>query len=144
VPGWFTHLHPRWRTPSNSIICTSVLICSLVVLANIGVRAQEAYQLLTNASLTHYEIAYLAMFAIPLFGAKFLRRSLPVWLRWTSVFGLCSTSFSLLISAYPFVDVVNARAYAVKILGATALSNLIGVAFFRFRSAAVRSSQRAI
>ncbi len=57
VPGWFTRLHERWRTPANSIARTSVLVFVLVVLANLGVHAQEAFQLLTNASLTHYEIA---------------------------------------------------------------------------------------
>jgi amino acid transporter len=138
VPAWFTRLHPRWRTPSNSILCTSALVFALAMLANIGVHAQEAFQLLTNASLTHYEIAYLAMFAIPLAGTAALRRRLPPWLKWFSVVGFCSTLFSLLISAYPFVDVVNARAYAAKILGTTLLSNLIGASFYKHRSKAAR------
>jgi hypothetical protein len=79
------------------------------------------------------------MFAIPLFGAKPLRGSLPRLLKWTSAVGVCSTMFSLLISAYPFVSVVSARIYAAKILGATALSNLIGLAFYRFRSKQAQS-----
>jgi glutamate:GABA antiporter len=141
VPDWFTRLHPRWRTPSNSILCTAGLVFLLVVLASIGVHAQEAFQLLSNAALTHYELAYLAMFAIPLAGAAALRRSLPRWLKWVSLAGFCSTLFSLLISAYPFVDVVNARAYAVKILGTTAVSNLIGTAFYTLRRKPVASGQ---
>src|SRR5271154_134413 len=124
VPAWFTRLHPRWRTPANSILCTSVLIFLLLVLGSFGVHAQEAYQLLSNASLAHYELAYLAMFAIPIVGA--LRSTLPWWLKWTSLIGSCATLFSLLISAYPFVDVVNPKVYAAKILGTTILSNLIG------------------
>jgi amino acid transporter len=137
VPDWFTRLHPRWRTPANSILCTSILVFLLIALGSIGVHAQEAYQLLSNASLSHYELAYLAMFAIPIAGAGALRRSLPWWLRWTSLVGLCSTLFSLLISAYPFVDVVNPRVYAAKILGTTACSNLIGFAFYKLRTRAV-------
>jgi hypothetical protein len=43
----------------------------------------------------------------------------------------------LLISAYPFVDVVNPRVYAAKILGTTACSNLIGFAFYKLRTRAV-------
>ncbi|HYK36130.1 APC family permease [Alloacidobacterium sp.] len=133
VPAWFTRLHPRWRTPSNSILCTSALVFVLVVLANIGVHAQEAFQVLSNASLTHYELAYLAMFAVPLAGVAALRKSLPLWLKWTSVIGFFATLFSLLISAYPFVDVVNARAYATKILGTTICSNLIAILFYNLR-----------
>ena len=136
VPAWFTRLHPRWRTPSNSIYFASGLVLLLVVLANAGVHAQEAYQLLTNASQTHYEVAYLAMFAVPLAGSAALRRSLPAWLRWTSIVGFCATAFSLLISAYPFVTVVNARSYAAKILGTLLLSNLVAVCFYKLRSRA--------
>jgi amino acid transporter len=137
VPEWFTRLHPRWRTPSNSILFAGGLVLLLVVLANAGVHAQEAFQLLTNASMTHYEVAYLAMFAVPLAGSVALRGSLPAWLKWSSLVGFCATGFSLLISAYPFVTVLNARAYAAKILGTILLSNLVAVCFYKLRSRAV-------
>jgi len=140
LPAWFTRLHPTHRTPTNSIIFTSLLVFLLVVLANIGVHAQEAFQVLSNASLTHYELSYLAMFAVPLVGVASLRRSLPTWLKWTSVVGFFATLFSLLISVFPFVDVVDARAYALKIAGTTVLSNLIGFCFYRLRSRAIRKA----
>jgi amino acid transporter len=134
IPTWFTRLHPRYRTPINSVAFTCVLVLLLLILANIGVHAQEAFQVLSNAAITHYELSYLAMFAIPLLGAKALRTRLPNWLRWTSIAGLCATLFSFIISAYPFVDVVNPRAYAVKILGTTLISNVIGYTFYRTRN----------
>jgi glutamate:GABA antiporter len=134
IPEWFTRLHPRYRTPVNSVVFTCVLVMLLLFLANVGVHAQEAFQVLTNAAITHYEIAYLAMFAIPLIGVKALRARLPRWIRWTSITGLCATLFSFLISAYPFVDVVDPRAYAAKILGTTLISNIIGYTFYRIRN----------
>jgi hypothetical protein len=83
------------------------------------------------------------MFAIPLLGAASLRRSLPRFLKWTSIVGLCATLFSLLISAYPFVDVVNPIAYAAKIMGTLLLSNLVAFTFYKLRmGAASRSSFR--
>jgi amino acid transporter len=143
VPEWFARLHPRWRTPSNSILFAGGLVLLLVLLANAGVHAQEAFQLLSNASLTHYEVAYLAMFAVPLAGSAALRKSLPVWLKWTSIVGFGATAFSLLISAYPFVAVVNPSAYAAKILGTILLSNLAAVCFYKLRTRASRSSREA-
>ena len=134
IPAWFTRLHPRYRTPVNSVAFTCALVLLLLFLANVGVHAQEAFQVLSNAAITHYELAYLAMFAIALIGATTLRNTLPRWLRWTSIAGLCATLFSFLISAYPFVDVVNPRAYAAKILGTTFLSNTLGYLFYRTRS----------
>ena len=133
IPAWFTRLHPRWKTPANSILSTSVLIFLLIVLANVGVHAQEAFQVLSNASLAHYEVAYLAMFAIPLVGVASLRQLLPSWLKWTSVVGFGATLFSLLISAYPFVDVVNPMAYAAKIVCTLLVSNLVAFSFYRLR-----------
>ena len=32
LPRWFTRLHPRWKTPVSSILCTSGLMLLLVVL----------------------------------------------------------------------------------------------------------------
>lgn len=146
IPAWFTRLHERWKTPVNSILCTSALLIVMVVLATAGVHAQEAFQVLSNASLTHYEVAYLVMFAIPLVGAAGLRKTLPRWLKWTSVLGLGSTLFSLLISAYPFVSVINPLSYAVKIVGTLFVSNLVAVTFYkmRTRTAAVPTSREGV
>ena len=47
LPKWFTRLHPRWKTPVNSILCTSALMILLVVLGSVGVHAQEAFQVLS-------------------------------------------------------------------------------------------------
>jgi len=134
LPKWFTRLHPRWKTPTNSILFTSALVLLLVALASAGVHAQEAFQVLSNASLTHYELAYMAMFAIPLVGATALRESLPAWLKCVSLVGFCASLFSLLISVYPFVIVANPVGYAAKIAGTVLVSNIVAVVFYRLRT----------
>ena len=133
LPEWFTRLHPRRKTPVNSILFTFVLMMALLVMASAGVHAQEAYQVLSNASLTHYELMYMAMFAIPLVGAASLRQSLPSWLKCVSLAGLCASLFSLLISIYPFVNVLNPLEYAVKIAGTVLASNAVAVTFYILR-----------
>ena len=139
LPEWFTRLHWRWRTPLNSILCTSGLLMLLIVLGSVGVHAQEAFQVLSNAGLTHYELMYMAMFAIPVVGAGALRKSLPGWLKWVSAMGFCASLFSFLISVYPFVSVVNPLGYAVKIAGTVLGSNIAAVAFYKLRNRGVRS-----
>ncbi|HEY3706625.1 MAG TPA: APC family permease [Terracidiphilus sp.] len=136
VPAWFTRMHPRWGTPANSILFAGAVAVGLVVLAMAGVHSQETYQVLSGASLTHYEIAYLAMFAVPLAGRARMRKGMPVWLKVTSVVGLAATCFALLISAYPFVSVVNAKVYAAKILGTIVVSNLVAVIFYLLKTRA--------
>ena len=112
----------------------AVLVFLLLVLASVGVHAQETYQLLSNASTTHYEIAYLVMFAVPLMGRAALRRRLPLWLKLTLIAGGISTLFCLLISAYPFVNVVDAHAYAIKISGTVMVSNCVAIGFYWMRT----------
>ncbi|MGB6974677.1 MAG: APC family permease [Terracidiphilus sp.] len=143
VPKWFTQLHPKWRTPTNSIVFTAGLVLAMLLAASVGVHAQEAYQLLANSSTALYALAYLAMFAIPLVGAASLRRQLPLWLKWSSMVGLCSTMFALVVSIYPFVQVVNAREYALKIGGTVVVSNLIAVAFYAVRRRRLAREDRA-
>jgi amino acid transporter len=133
LPRWFTKLHPRWQTPTNSIWFAFGLILLLLFLGSAGVHSQEAFQVLINASSAHYSLAYIAMFSIPIIGISSVRLSLPKWLKWTSLIGLCATLFSFGISAYPFVDVVNPLAYAAKVLGATVISNSIGYGLFLTR-----------
>jgi glutamate:GABA antiporter len=133
LPEWFTRLHPKRKTPVNSILFTSALMVALLVMASIGVHAQEAYQVLSNASLTHYEVMYMAMFAIPLVGAASLRRSLPGWLKCVSLAGFCASLFSLLISIYPIVNVLNPLEYGVKIAGTVLASNAVAVTFYTLR-----------
>ncbi len=138
APQWFTRMDRRWRTPANSILVAGAAVLTMVALAMWGAHSQETYQVLSGASLTHYEIAYLAMFAVPLAGSATLRSSLPGWLKWSSAMGFAATCFALLISAYPFVTVVNARAYAAKILGTVVLSNAIAVGFYLVRTRSMR------
>lgn len=137
IPDWFARLSGRERVPVNSILVSAAIIAALLVLASVGVAAAEAFQVLSQASQELYALAYLAMFAIPIVGAKALRQRLPKWVAWTTGVGFAFTVFAFLLTAYPFVDVVDAKAYAAKILGTTALTNAVGFAFYRLRRANV-------
>jgi len=136
LPDWFTRLDPRRRTPVNSILFVTVLAMVLIFFSMLGVREQEALQLLNSASNVHYGIAYVALFAIPLFGSARLRQSLPRWLGLPAMAGLISSGVAVLIAVYPIVDVVSNLEYAGKIIGVVLVSNLIGVLIYTLRSSA--------
>jgi amino acid transporter len=133
IPPWFSRLHPRYRTPTNSILVAAILVAALLVLASAGVRAAEAFAVLNNASNILYGLAYLAMFAIPLIGAKLVRVRIPTWVAVLCVIGFCATLFTCATSVYPFVDVPNPLHFAIKITATILLTNLIGYAFYRIR-----------
>ena len=137
LPAWFTRIDKRSGAPTNAIIFTAMLIVAVLVLASTGVHAQEAFQVMINAGTAHYALAYMAMFSVPLFGIIALRRRLPIWLRWVSAVGLVATVFSLAVSAFPIVDVADASAYAAKVLGTTAVSNLAAIVFYLARRSTI-------
>src|SRR5262249_7724337 len=66
LPAWFTRLHPRFRTPTNSILFVGAITIAFTLAGQIGVGLQEAFQLLENAAGILYAFTYLALFAIPL------------------------------------------------------------------------------
>jgi amino acid transporter len=129
VPAWFSRLDPRRRTPVNSILFVAIVVMLLILLSMLGVREQEASQLLANASVVHYALAYIALFALPLVGG--LRLQVPAWLKVAAAAGLFASAISLLIAVYPIVDVVSKEAYAVKIASIVLLTNAGGVLIYR-------------
>ncbi len=135
IPSWFSRLHPRYRTPTNSILLATLLVAALLVLASAGVRAAEAFAVLNNASNVLYGLVYMAMFTIPLIGAKLVRDRIPSWAAILCVVGFCATLFSAATSTYPFVDVSDPLRFAIKIIATTILTNIIGYAFYRIRGA---------
>jgi amino acid transporter len=88
VPAWFSRLHPRFHTPHNSILFVGGITLVLTIAGQIGVGVQEAFQLLENAAGILYAFTYMALFAIPLFGARRLGVVPPLWLRGAAASGL--------------------------------------------------------
>jgi hypothetical protein len=103
----------------------------LILLSLLDAREQESSQLLTAASIVHYAIVYVALFALPIFGSATLRRQLPGWLKAASWGGLISSLVSLCIAAYPVVDVASRTSFAAKICATVVISNMGGVLLYR-------------
>ena len=135
IPEWFSRLHPRYRTPTNSILVAALLVAALLVLASAGVHAAEAFALLNNTSNILYGLSYMAMFSIPLVGARALRERIPGWVAVLCAVGFCATLFSCATDAYPFVDEAEPLRFAIKLIATTILINLLAIVFYRSRMA---------
>jgi len=134
IPEWFSRLHPRYRTPTNSVLFSSIVIAALITLGSAGVHAAEAFNVLNNASSEFYALAYLAMFAIPILGFKIFRKRIPLWVAVLCAIGFLSTFATLALNAYPFDEGAKPIPFAIKILGVTLLVNIVGYAFYRLRN----------
>ena len=130
LPGWFSRLHPKFKTPINSVIFVSAITLTIGVASQIGTGIQEAFQLVDNASNVFYGIVYFTMFAIPIFGARAIRSGAPIWLRLAAICGAAVSLSAIFFTVYPIIDVPSPLNFAVKIISVTAIANAIGVAIF--------------
>lgn len=139
LPEWFTRLHPRWRTPANSIFFVGAVTLAFALLCLIGSGAQEAFQVVDNAATVFYGIAYLFLFAVPLFGTRSIRRNAPLWLRVFSASGLIVSLLGIYFTVFPIIEVKSRLLFALKIIVVALIGNAVGAAVLARR----RSRQSA-
>ena len=130
LPGWFTKLHAKYKTPVNSILFVGAATLALGILGLIGVGKQEAFQLLWNASGLFYALTYLAMFAIPLVGLRGMNSRPPIWLKASALCGFLMTLLYVALSIVPIIQVESRLMFAAKISGLIVITNIIGLAIY--------------
>jgi amino acid transporter len=128
LPPWFSRLHPRYRTPANSILLVGACAFLISLASLLGVGQAEAFQLLENASGIFYALTYIVMFAIPIIGLRGVMPRPPLWLRVASTSGLAMTVLYVVLSVFPIIKVESVGLFAAKISLVVVLANLFGLA----------------
>ena len=130
VPAWFTQLHPRFRTPTRSLMVIVILAVFFAFLASYDAGSAEAFQLLATCAFVCYGINYLLMFSLPLLlGTRFsLRPDLrpPNSVRVACLCGASVTALSMTFNLVPIVDVASPGMFALKVGSAALILNLLG------------------
>jgi len=135
LPAWFTRLHPRFRTPVNSILFLGgVTLAALAAL--IGVGMQETFQLMANWAFTFYGLAYLSLFAIPIFARRDRGIRPALWLRLAAASGFLFTLVFVFLSVFPIIDVASRAAYSIKMVSVVLGANILGLLIYRLGSRA--------
>ena len=128
LPAWLSRLHPRFKTPVGSIIAVGAAAFVLTVLGNMGVGTQEGFQILLNAALICWSLAYVVMYAIPLVA----RGEKPaIGVRIAALSGLGMTLLFAFLSIFPIIDVKNPGGFTAKLVLLIAGINAAGVWHFR-------------
>jgi amino acid transporter len=130
LPAWFTRLHPKYKTPTNSIFFVGAVTLMLGLLSLTGVGVQEAFQLLDNAGGVFYAVTYLVLFAIPLFGMKAFGARAPWWLKVACVAGFLTSVVYICFTIVPIISVTSRATFALKIIATVVLANAVGVTIY--------------
>jgi amino acid transporter len=133
LPKWFTRLHPKYRSPINSILFLGGVTMTASAAALIGVGHQEAFELLQIWGFTCYAIAYLALFAIPLFPSNNATLRGPVWMKILAVSGFLITFLCVVLSVFPIIPVHSQSAYTLKTIAVLSVANLAGLGLYFLR-----------
>jgi amino acid transporter len=127
LPERFSALHPRYRTPVQSIAVV-VTICVVLGAASLfQVGEQEANQILIAAGMACCGVYYLAMFAVV------LRGKAPLWLRISACAAAAVTLLAVAFDVVPILDVAQPVVFGVKVAGAVIVTNVTGVWVYRSR-----------
>jgi amino acid transporter len=130
LPVWFTRLHPKYKTPINSVVFVGIITLVIAISSQIGAGIQEAFQLVDNAANVFYAIVYLSLFALPILGSSPVRSGAPLWLRVASACGCGVSLLAIFFTVYPIIDVPNPLIFGTKIAAVAIIANAIGAAIF--------------
>ena len=130
LPSWFTRLHPKYKTPVNSILFVGAFTLILGLLSLTGTRAEEAFHLLDNAGGVFYAFTYLVLFAIPIFGMKSFGVKPPLWLKLACASGFIVSLIYIGFTIVPIIDVASPFSFAAKIITTVLIANLVGIAIY--------------
>jgi glutamate:GABA antiporter len=133
LPGWFTRLHRKFRTPVNSILFLGGITLAMSAAMLIDVGDQEAFEMLQIWGFSFYAIAYLALFAVPVLAMKDRSLRGAPWLRMLAVSGFLLTLLFVVLSVFPIVPVVSQAAYTEKTIAVLVLANVGGFLLYRLR-----------
>jgi amino acid transporter len=125
VPAWFTKLHPKYRTPINSVFFAAVATLAACVIALVGVNQEEAFSLIQIWGFTLYGLVYLAMFAIPLVSGK-PGKQCGLGMKIAALSGFLVTLLFVVLSIFPVIDVPNPASYAWKTIAVVVGVNVVG------------------
>ena len=131
LPEWFSRLHPRYKTPVNSVLFLGAATLLVAVAALIGVGHEESFELLLTWSFTFYGVAYLALFAIPVLARKDRGLRAEVWLKAAAISGFLVTLLFVVMSVFPIISVGSSWKYSIKIAAVVVGANALGYLIYK-------------
>ncbi len=132
LPGWWSALHPRLRTPTKAIAAVTIAMLVLGVMSLMGAGNQEAVEVSVGAAFGSMCLMYMLLFGVILFGFRSAAERPSLALRLAALAAFIVTSFGLIFEIVPLGEVADPAIFAMKVAGAIIATNALG-AFLYWR-----------
>jgi amino acid transporter len=123
LPGWWSELHPRFRTPSKAIGVVTGAMFLLGALSLWGAGNQEAIQVSAGAGGGSLCLMYMLLFAST--------RRLALGARLAAASAFLVTFMSLIFQIVPVGDVADSKLFAIKVALTICATNGLGVYLYQ-------------
>jgi glutamate:GABA antiporter len=130
LPGWWSELHPKFKTPTKAIAAVALSIALLGALGLWRAGNQEAVQVSVGAAFGSFSITYMLLFGMILFGFRAGAIRAGVWLRLGALAAFVVALCNLLFEAVPLGDVANGKWFALKVAGTICCLNALGALLY--------------
>ena len=144
LPAAFGKIHPKWKTPWVSILVQAGISGAILLLVQLNETVNSAYQIVVDATVILYFIPFLYMYAAVIkLASREDRRAnadvalipggkIGVWI--AGSLGFLVVLGGIVLSLIPPAESANKLLFEVKVVGATVLSVVLGLALY-FRGA---------
>jgi len=132
LPGWWSALNSRYRTPVKAIGAVSLSILVLGILSLWGAGNQEAVQACVGAAFGLYCLTYMLLFSVILFGFRSKERRPGLAIRLGALAAFCVALCGLFFEVVPLGEVANPLVFGLKVAGVICAANALG-AFLYWR-----------
>ena len=127
LPGWWSALNPRYRTPVKAIAAVCVSVLALGALNLWGAGNQEAVQAIVGAAFGSYCLTYMLLFSVILFAFRGRESRPGIALRLAALAAFAVSLCGLIFEIVPLGQVANPVMFALKVGGAICATNALGV-----------------
>ena len=126
LPGWWSELHPTFRTPSKAISAVTASVMLVSVFSLWGAGNQEAVQVTLAAGIASICLMYMLLFGVILFGFRSCAWRPGIGIRMAALAAFSVAFVSLIFEIVPVGEVASPWLFAGKVTAAICAANGIG------------------
>ncbi|MGO9239498.1 MAG: APC family permease [Bryobacteraceae bacterium] len=140
LPGWWSELHPTFRTPSKAIGAVTVSVMLMGALSLWGAGNQEALQVATSVGFASLCLVYMLLFGVVLFGFRSRARRPGMGIRLGALAAFSVAFTALIFEIVPLGEVASPVLFAVKVGGLICAANGLGAYLYWRGTRRIRNS----